>query len=358
MGNKKALIAMSGGVDSSVAAYLMQQAGYDCIGATMLLTDPDFLPDAGCHALENTQRAAAVAEKLGIPYHVFSLSGEFRRYVIDPFVECYEAGGTPNPCVECNKHLKFRLLLDKALELGCDYIVTGHYVKIRKDPDTGRYLLFRADDLAKDQSYFLYSLTQEQLSHTLFPLSGLSKEQVREIAARQQFSNAQQRDSQDICFIPQGDYVEFMERFRGKAYPQGDFLDMDGKVVGRHQGAVAYTLGQRKGLGLAMGQPVYVCGKDMQANTVTVGPEEALFHTTLLAKDWNFFPFDRLTAPISVKAKARYRHTPQDAVAYPLENGMVKVEFSQPQRALTPGQAVVLYQEDMVVGGGTITEVL
>ena len=264
----------------------------------------------------------------------------------------------PTRVWKCNKHLKFRLLLDKAMELGCDYIVTGHYVKIQKDPDTGRYLLFRAEDLAKDQSYFLYSLTQEQLSRTLFPLSALSKEQVREIADAQHFVNAQQRDSQDICFIPDGDYAAFMERYRGAAYPQGDFLDTDGKVVGKHKGAVAYTLGQRKGLGLAMGQPVYVCGKDMEANTVTVGPEENLFHTTLLAKDWNFFPFDRLTAPISVKAKARYRHTPQDAVAYPLENGMVKVVFEKPQRALTPGQAVVLYQEDMVVGGGTITEIL
>ena len=356
MSNKKALIAMSGGVDSSVAAYLMQQAGFDCVGGTMLLTD--CIPGADCHAEENIGRASAVAKRLGIPFHVFSFSREFRQYVMEPFVSCYESGGTPNPCVECNKHLKFRLLLDKAMELGCDYIVTGHYVKIQKDPDTGRYLLFRAEDLAKDQSYFLYSLTQEQLSRTLFPLSALSKEQVREIADAQHFVNARQRDSQDICFIPDGDYVAFMERYRGAAYPQGDFLDTDGKVVGKHKGAVAYTLGQRKGLGLAMGQPVYVCGKDMEANTVTVGPEENLFHTTLLAKDWNFFPFDRLTAPISVKAKARYRHTPQDAVAYPLENGMVKVVFEKPQRALTPGQAVVLYQEDMVVGGGTITEIL
>ncbi len=358
MDTKKALIAMSGGVDSSVAAYLMQQAGFDCVGAIMRLTDSDCFPDKDCHAGENIRRASAVAQRLGIPFHVFSFFREFRQYVMEPFVSCYESGGTPNPCVACNKHLKFRLLLDKALELGCDYIVTGHYVKIRKDPDTGRYLLFRADDLAKDQSYFLYSLTQAQLRHTLFPLSELSKEQVREIAVRQQFSNARQQDSQDICFIPDGDYVAFMERYRGAAYPQGDFLDTDGKVVGRHKGAVAYTLGQRRGLGLAMGQPVYVCGKDMRANTVTVGPEETLFHTTLLAKDWNFFPFDRLAAPISVKAKARYRHTPQDAVAYPLDNGTVKVVFSQPQRALTPGQAVVLYQEDMVVGGGTITEVM
>lgn len=357
MGNKKALIAMSGGVDSSVAAYLMQKAGFDCIGAIMQLTDSCCSPDTGCHAEDNIQRASAVAQRLGIPLHVFSFSREFRQHVMEPFVSCYEAGGTPNPCVECNKHLKFRLLLDKALELGCGYIVTGHYVKIQQDPDTGRYLLFRADDLAKDQSYFLYSLTQEQLSHTLFPLSELSKEQVREIAEAQQFVNARQRDSQDICFIPDGDYVSFMESFRGADYPQGDFLDTDGKVVGRHKGAVAYTLGQRKGLGLAMGQPVYVCGKDMQANTVTVGPEEALFHTTLLAKDWNFFPFDRLTAPIAVKAKARYRHVPQDAVAYPLENGLIKVVFAQPQRALTPGQAVVLYQGNMVVGGGTITKV-
>ena len=253
MSNKKALIAMSGGVDSSVAAYLMQQAGFDCVGGTMLLTD--CIPGADCHAEENIGRASAVAKRLGIPFHVFSFSREFRQYVMEPFVSCYESGGTPNPCVECNKHLKFRLLLDKAMELGCDYIVTGHYVKIQKDPDTGRYLLFRAEDLAKDQSYFLYSLTQEQLSRTLFPLSALSKEQVREIADAQHFVNARQRDSQDICFIPDGDYVAFMESYRGTAYPQGDFLDSDRQVVGPPKGAVADTLGQRKGPGGATGQP-------------------------------------------------------------------------------------------------------
>lgn len=345
-----ALVAMSGGVDSAVSAYLTARAGLRCTGAIMEL-----------YPQESTQQAVedarAAAMRLGMDFHVLELTDLFRRQVIAPFVSSYEQGDTPNPCIRCNRYLKFDAFLHYARQLGCDCIVTGHYARIRRDEATGRYLLYKAADPAKDQSYVLYSLTQQQLAHTRFPLGELSKEQVRQIAREQGLANADRKDSQDICFIPDGDYVAFMKRFTGKTYPCGQFLDLQGNPVGTHCGAVAYTLGQRKGLGLAMGAPVYVCGKDMAANTVTVGPNEALFHKTLLANDCNFIPFPALTEPLRVTAKARYRHTAQSATVYPEADG-IRVEFDEPQRAITPGQAVVLYDGDLVVGGGTITKVL
>ena len=343
----KALIAMSGGVDSSVAAFLTQQAGFDCVGATM-------------HLLERTsgdvEDARAVANRLGIPFHVLDFTQAFRAEVMEDFVRCYEAGLTPNPCVVCNRRLKFGALLDAGLSMGCDYVVTGHYAQIEEK--NGRYLLKKAADPQKDQSYFLYSLTQQQLRHVRFPLGGLTKEQARQVAEAQHFVNARKRDSQDICFIPGGDYFEFLKEFTGKDYPSGNFLDPDGKIVGKHQGAVAYTRGQRKGLGLAMGHPVYVLGKDMESNTVTVGENNALFSTTLLANDWVFGPFDSLEKPIRCFAKARSRMAEQPATVYPEANGICRVVFDEPQRALTTGQAVVLYDEDIVIGGGTITQIL
>lgn len=351
----KALIAMSGGVDSSVAAYLMQRAGYDCAGAIMQLcnhTLPGYSPHDG------VADAEAVASKLCMDFHCFDNTRDFRQYVVDPFIQTYEAGGTPNPCVFCNRHLKFGIFLEKALSMGFDCIATGHYAKIQFSPDTGRYLLRRAGDPGKDQTYFLYSLTQHQLSHTHFPLGELTKEQAREIAQALGFLNARKRDSQDICFIPDGDYFQFMQSYTGKSYPQGDFLDSCGKVIGKHNGAVGYTIGQRKGLGLAMGQPVYVTAKDMPRNTVTVGTNDDLMHRTLRATDWNWIPFPSLTEPIRVTAKVRYRHTEQPATVYPEHGGYARVEFDEPQRAITTGQAVVLYDGDLVIGGGTITEVL
>lgn len=356
MDQKKAMIAMSGGVDSSVAAYLMQEAGYDCIGGTMLLCNEALLGKADIPS--PAKDASLVAERLNIPFHAFEECNAFCQKVVEPFISAYERGLTPNPCIFCNKEIKFRLLLDKALALGCEYIVTGHYAKIRRDEITGRYLLYKAPDENKDQSYFLAGLRQDQLAHVLFPLGELTKEQVRQIAAEQGFVTATKKDSQDICFIPDGDYFSFMKRYTGKAYPQGEYLDLTGKVVGKHQNAVSYTLGQRKGLGVALGAPMYVCSKDMELNTVTLGPEEELFATTLIAEDANFLPFETLEAPITVTAKARYRHKPQKATVYPMENGRIKVVFSEPQRALTPGQAVVLYDGNMVVGSGTITEVI
>ena len=343
----KALIGMSGGVDSSVAVHLTMQAGFDCIGGTMMLHDST--PEA---ALD----AAAVAERMGIPFRVFDLSSLFREKVMDAFVSCYEQGLTPNPCVICNRYLKFGAFLDIAREMGCDYVVTGHYSRIEERD--GRFLLKKAADEAKDQTYFLYTLTQEQLKHILFPLGSLTKTEARAIAEALGLLNAKKRDSQDICFIPDGDYMAFMERHANKTYEGGNYLDLQGNVVGQHRGAVAYTLGQRKGLGLAMGAPVYVCGKDMAANTVTVGPNEALFHSALRANDWNWIAIPELTAPIQVMAKARSRMREEPATVYPEENGFARVEFDEPQRAITPGQAVVLYDGDIVIGGGTITEVL
>ena len=236
--------------------------------------------------------------------------------------------------------------------------MTGHYARVRRDEATGRWLLLKAADNAKDQSYFLSTLTQDQLSHIFFPLGELTKEQARSLAVQQQFINARKRDSQDICFIPDGDYSAFLERFTGKQYPKGDFLDLNGNIVGQHRGAVCYTLGQRKGLGLPMGQPVYVCDKDMRANTVTVGPNESLFHKTLLASDWSWFPFEKLAQPLRCMAKARSRMIEQPATAYPEEDGTVRVVFDEPQRALTPGQTVVLYDGEKVIGGGCIHAVL
>lgn len=352
---KKALIAMSGGVDSSVAAYLTTCRGYACIGATMRLFDAE---DSTCCSVDAAEDARAVAHKLGMPFYVFNFTEDFKSRVIEDFVCCYETGLTPNPCIQCNRHLKFSRLLERAQILGCDAVITGHYAQIKTDPATGRHCLYKAVDTAKDQSYFLYALTQAQLAHIEFPLGGLTKPQVREIAQEQGFLNAKKRDSQDICFVPDGDYLAFLRRYTGKDYPTGDFLDCSGARVGTHQGAVGYTLGQRKGLGLAMGEPVYVCAKDMQANTVTIGPNEALFHRTLRANDCFFFPFPELKEPLHLMAKARSRMAEQPATVYPEGNGFIRVEFDQPQRALTPGQAVVLYDGDMVVGGGTITEVL
>jgi len=343
----KALIAMSGGVDSSAAAYLALKEGFDCIGGTMVL----------CQSQEDLADAEAVAKRLGIPFHTFDARTHFLHHVQEPFVQSYESGETPNPCILCNRQLKFGYLLERAKELGCTHIVTGHYARVRQDEITGRWLLLKAADPSKDQSYFLSTLSQNQLQHIYFPLGDLTKEQTRSLATEQQFVNARKRDSQDICFIPDGDYPSFLEQFTGKQYPTGDFLDQMGCVVGQHKGAVCYTLGQRKGLGLAMGQPVYVCGKNMSENTVTVGPNESLFHKSLVASDWSWFPFDELTQPLRCMAKARSRMFEQPATAYPGENGTVKVVFDEPQRALTPGQTIVLYDGETVVGGGCIRNI-
>ena len=352
MDTKKMLVAMSGGVDSSVAAYLIRQAGFSCAGAIARMCD-ETLTDSNFH--RSISDARAVAQRLEMDFHIIEAVDAFKQAVVDHFICAYEQGLTPNPCVQCNRHIKFSFLLDKALELGYDTVVTGHYAKIRQDEATGRYLLYKAADNAKDQSYFLACLDQHQLGHAHFPLGEFTKEQIRRIAEEQGFLTAKKKDSQDICFIPDGDYMAFIRRYTGRNFESGDFLDLQGNVVGKHTGAMGYTLGQRKGLGLAMGTPVYVCGKDMAANTVTVGPEDVLYTATLLAADANWLPFPHLTEPMRVEAKARSRHIPQPATVYPTEAGF-RVVFDAPQRAVTPGQTVVLYQGDMVVGSGTITD--
>lgn len=350
MNEKNALIAMSGGVDSSAAALLTQRMGYSCGGAIMRLYDqPSF--DVSVTDAKN------VAGRLGMDFYVLDCTGDFRHMVIDNFIGSYETGLTPNPCIQCNRHLKFDRFFREAKKLGYTHMVTGHYARIRQDPDTGRYLLCKAVDHAKDQTYFLYCLTQQQLSRTLFPLGDVTKQQARQIAEEHGFVNARKRDSQDICFVPGGDYVAFMKNYTGKDYPRGNYLDMDGNVIGRHNGAVCYTLGQRKGLGIALGTPAYVCGKDMKANTVTLGSNEALFARELWADDWNWIPFPALTAPVTVNAKVRHSQREQSATVYPEADGFARVVFDAPQRAITPGQAVVLYDGDTVVGGGTIRQV-
>ena len=355
----RALIAMSGGVDSSVAAWLMQRDGFDCTGVTMRLTRNEAVNTEGLHTCcseRDIEDAAEVAYAMDIPYEVLDFTADFQEKIIDKFIRVYEAGGTPNPCIDCNRYMKFDHLLRWAEAHGLDHVVTGHYARVEQDEATGRWLLKKGLDENKDQSYVLYNLTQEQLAHVRLPLGGLHKSEVRALAEEQGFVNARKHDSQDICFVPDGDYARFMEDFTGKHYPAGDFLDESGRVVGTHNGAVRYTIGQRKGLGLAMGAPVYVCGKDMQANTVTVGPEEMLFDRIVYADEVNWIAIPELTGPLRVTARTRYHQVEQAATVYPAECGF-RLEFDQPQRAPTPGQAVVLYQGDTVLGGGTITRV-
>ena len=299
----KAIIAMSGGVDSSVAAYFMKEKGFECIGATMKLYDNEDIGisrEKTCCSLDDIDDARSVARKLGMPYYVFNFKDEFEEKVIDKFVRTYEQGGTPNPCIDCNRYLKFEKLHRRMQELGYDYVVTGHYADIEEKD--GRYYLKRGLDLSKDQSYVLYSMTQEQLAHTMFPLGRRTKSEIREIAEREGFLNAKKRDSQDICFVPDGDYAAFIKKHTGKSYAEGDFVDTQGNVLGTHSGIIGYTIGQRKGLGIAVGHPVYVCKKDLQNNTVTLGGEADLMCSRLEAVDFNWI-YEKPQGKITCTAK-------------------------------------------------------
>lgn len=336
---------MSGGVDSSVAAALIKDMGYDCIGGTMKLFSHACVTD------DDVRDAQKIAEKLGFPHFTFNFSGDFEKCVINRFVEAYEKGATPNPCVDCNRYIKFASLLEKAKELGCDYIVTGHYARIEKCGD--RFLLKKGLDESKDQSYVLYSLTQYELSHTLLPLGSLSKDEVRELAENHGFVNASKKDSQDICFVPDGDYASFIERFTGKNYPKGDFVDKKGNVLGTHRGIIRYTVGQRKGLGLALLAPMYVMEKDIENNKVILASNDELFKDELYACDFNWIAENPETEFIAY-AKPRYRAKEAKARIIPLEHNRVHIIFDEPQRAITRGQAVVVYDGDTVIGGGTI----
>lgn len=356
----KALVAMSGGVDSSVAAYLTKKAGYETIGVTMKLYENEtagICSDKTCCSLSDIEDARNVAYDLGIPYYVFNFTGNFEENVIDRFIRAYEEGKTPNPCIDCNRYLKFEKLMERGRELGQDYVVTGHYAIVEKDPASGRYLLKKSVDQHKDQSYVLYSLTQEQLAHVMFPLGGMCKEQTRKIAEEQGFVNARKHESQDICFVPDGDYAAFIRRFTGKDYPDGDFVDQEGNVLGTHKGIIKYTIGQRKGLGLALPHPMYVCRKDMEKNQVILGENRDLFHSSFEIENINWISTEPPKGEIQVEAKVRYSQKASPAVVHPLSENRARVEFREPQRAITPGQACVMYDGEYVVGGGTIVNV-
>lgn len=355
---KKAMIAMSGGVDSSVAAWLMKRDGYDCMGVTMrLFAGEDSCERKGhtCCSLDDVEDARSVARQLGIPYFVFNFTEDFGTQIMDRFVCAYENGFTPNPCIDCNRYMKFEKLMKRAKELDYDYVVTGHYARIEEQD--GKFLLKKAIDEKKDQSYVLYSLTQEQLAHTLFPLGGMTKPQIREMAEEQGLINARKHDSQDICFVPDGDYAKFIEKYTGKKTPEGDFVDKEGNYIGRHKGIIHYTIGQRRGLGIPAASRLYVCEISPKTNTVVLGDNADLFSSELEADSVNLISVDSLAEPKRVTAKIRYRHKEQPATAWQTPDGILHVKFDEPQRAITKGQAVVMYDGDEVVGGGVINKI-
>lgn len=361
MKEKKALIAMSGGVDSSVAALIMKEKGYSCIGATMKLFQPkedscNIKKSKTCCSLEDVEDARNVSYNLGIPYYVFNYTREFEEKVIDKFIDRYKKGETPNPCIDCNRYMKFDHLYQRAIELGCEKIVTGHYARIEYDEKADRYILKKGRDLNKDQSYVLYSLTQEQLSMLDFPLGDYDKEKIRELASSNDFLNADKKDSQDICFIPDGNHKKFIEEYTGKVLTDGIFKDLQGNVLGKHEGYYKYTIGQRKGLGISAKTPLFVIDINPETNEVIVDEEKHLFKSFLIADDFNWLSIKKPEEgrELLVKAKVRYRQIEQDAVVKVIEDSKVLVTFINPQRAITKGQAVVLYDEDKVVGGGTI----
>ena len=350
-------VAMSGGVDSSVAALLLQQAGHKISGVNLRMFHNEDLgqsPGKTCCSLADAEDAGLVARRLGAPFSVFDVSQVFRSTVIRDFIEEYQNGRTPNPCAVCNQTVKFGALLDRVRVLGADYLATGHYARVEQDAATGRYLLKRGLDRSKDQSYFLYMLTQEQLAHTLFPLGSLEKTQVRQLAEAHGLVNAHKHDSQDICFVPDGDYAAFIERTVGTPSLPGNFVDQKGQVLGHHRGIIRYTHGQHKGLGLSTSEPLYVLEKDAVSNTIRLGPDSDLWSQTLTAEQFNWVSIPEPTEPIAVTVKTRYSQREAAAIARSLPGGRCQVTFEEPQRAITPGQAVVLYQEEIVVGGGTI----
>ncbi len=343
----KTLIAMSGGVDSSVAAHLLLKAGQECVGVTMRLHG------IAC-GTDGERDAAAVAAELGLPHSVYDFEGDFEKEVIRPFAETYLAGGTPNPCILCNRRLKFGALYEKARELGCDKVATGHYARIAYSEKYGRRVLMRGRDLSKDQSYVLYGLTREQIEHTLFPIGELPKEEVRTLARALGLSSAERKDSQDICFVPDGDYAAFLERFLNQTFEEGDFVDGDGNLLGRHRGIVRYTVGQRKGLGLSLPAPLYVAEKDPESNTVLLLPEEKLFKNEVTVCDTVLSAVDALYEGMRVEAKIRYSQAAMPARVCDVKDTTFRLVFDTPVRAPAKGQAAVLYDGEIVIGGGTI----
>lgn len=356
---EKVMVAMSGGVDSSVAAVLLRDQGYDICGATLkLFSDEDVYTSCSrtrtCCSLDDVEDARSVCYKLGIEHFVFNFKETFQDEVIQKFARSYESGNTPNPCVDCNRYIKFSKLIQRAILMEKDYIATGHYARIEYDKGSGRYLLKKAVDLSKDQSYVLYVLTQHDLSKTLLPLGGMFKADVRKIAEERDLINARKPDSQDICFVKDGDYAGFLENMMGIESKPGNFIDKDGNVVGTHKGIIRYTVGQRKGLGIALGKPAYVINKNKENNTVTVGSEEELYSYRLKASDLNMIAVEKLNAPIRATVKTRYSQKETKATIHQEGDDEIIVEFNDKQRAITPGQAVVFYDGDVVIGGGAI----
>ena len=356
---KKVVVGMSGGVDSSVAAYPLKEQGYDVIGITLRMSPDDdetIENEGGCCSLSAVEDARRVCDRIGIPFYVLNFKDIFKEKVIDYFIDEYMVGKTPNPCIACNKHIKFDALLRKARGIGAEYVATGHYAKIVEED--GRYLLIKSDDDKKDQTYALYNFTQDQLEHTLMPCGEYTKDKIREIAKEIGLAVHNKKDSEEICFIPDNNHGRFiLEAKPGKIKP-GNFVDKEGNVLGKHKGIVYYTIGQRKGLGLSLGRPVFVTDIRPKTNEVVIGPEEDIFKTDLLAKDVNFIPFDNLQSELKVTAKVRYSARPAEAVLYPEKNGKVRVSFKDKQRAITKGQSVVFYDGNIVVGGGVIEKIL
>ena len=352
MNKKKVTVAMSGGIDSAVAALLVKQQGYEVTGATMKLCDK-ILADGTDAAKADIDDAKKICDTLGVSHKVYDLSGEFGSIVIKDFIDTYMCGGTPNPCIVCNKNLKFGKLLDIEMASGADYIATGHYANIVED-ENGRFLLKKAADPKKDQTYMLWSLTQEQLSHTLFPLGNLTKPEIREIGAQNGFVNAHKSDSQDICFIPDGDYAAYIEKALGNKYPEGNYVDEDGNILGKHKGMIHYTIGQRKGLGISMNKHIFVTKKDAENNTVTLADEDRLFKSKVIIRNINLIPFDKIEGKIRVEAKIRYSQSQSPAYAEQTGDDEITLTFDTPQRAPAKGQSAVMYDGDIVIGGGII----
>ena len=357
MGKKTAVIGMSGGVDSSVAAWLLKEQGYEVIGVTMQIWQDEAEEvqeeNGGCCGLSAVEDARRVARQLDIPYYVMNFREDFRKSVIDYFIREYLAGRTPNPCIACNRYVKWEALLKRSLEIGADYIATGHYARVEKLPG-GRFAIRQSVTAAKDQTYALYNLTQEQLSHTLMPVGEYSKDQIREFAEKLDLRVAHKPDSQEICFVPDQDYAGFIERTTGKPSPEGNFVTADGQILGRHKGIIHYTIGQRRGLGLPMGRRVVVTEIRPETNEVVIGEQEDVFTKVLYADRLNYMAEPSFESGRRATAKIRYNHRGSACAIYPEGPDRVRVEFDEPVRAVTPGQAVVFYDGDYVLGGGTI----
>ncbi len=363
MEQKKVAVAMSGGVDSSVAAALLKKEGYEVIGLTMKLFSlpPEICLDEqlrSCCGWKAVEDAHRVCLDLGIPHYELDLREEFEKKVIDDFCQEYLRGRTPNPCIRCNEFIKFKALWARVKNLGVDFLATGHHARIEFDERVERFLLKKGRDKAKDQSYFLYTLTQEELKRTLFPVGQYTKDQIRRLARKFGLHVADRVESQEICFVLNGDYVEFIRSRKPEAFRPGPILDKFGRPLGEHEGIAYFTIGQRRGMRIALKKPFYVVAIDQEKNAIIVGEEEELMKKKLLAIKINLIALEKLTLPISVKAKIRYKHEEAKATVFPVDEGTVIVEFKEPQRAITPGQSVVFYQKDIVIGGGIIDQVL